>query len=459
MTRFVAISVLLTSAVAVRDGFLKLQQNGTASKRCPKGLRRDAGLGLVEVESPALGGVFADGWSRVGCDTDISPEAERTYFNDHACGKVKSCRLLEMPMQPRLCFDFCRQVETAKFFALQGGKCYCATYFHAKSTGGGGCGFACEGDSKEMCGSSNKQSWFEMHMCADSESEADTAITNAQTAAGLGATAVATSEALATKLRAVAKKWPELGVCSVKPEGELVCKQGQAWLDLAARTESAAAGAGHASDVLNDTMTVLSAAKVKSVAESANNSLTAQTASTMELATHELRAKSAELKGEVAATNLEIQGVNGPLAGNALDAAVFNGSYQALPQNGSSALAGWNGLCALTPLKGQNFASNAANASGVSGPATCAAKCLGYPSQACAAFNYQSSGGWSACQLLSSEGLVKPSISKAIPIFEISDTKRDDMGFDSIACYANKAFINGHPQGPLKASVVRTVQK
>merc|ERR1719247_1800471 len=125
----------------------------------------------------ARGGVVADGFSRVGCEKDIAPPSMRLSFKENACGNgLKSCRLTEMGMTPRLCFDFCRQYENAKFFGLIHGRdCYCSVYYHAATTGGGDCNAHCEGDTKEMCGGMEKSSLFEMHMCADTADEADQA--------------------------------------------------------------------------------------------------------------------------------------------------------------------------------------------------------------------------------------------------------------------------------------------
>merc|ERR1740129_25613 len=199
-------------------------------------------------------GIFYDGFSRVACEVDASPLAVRIAFKEHACGGVASCRLTELPMTPRLCFDFCRTQESAKFFGLvHGRECYCATYYHAKSTGGQGeCDRPCEGDNKEMCGGIEKSSLFEMHMCRDSLDEADSA--QGRSAAAIHAAAEVQQQVDDTvdHLRRLALHY-NLTFCSVAPEGPRVCGVRQAWLAAAAEMSSAAASLGHEAEVLDRT--------------------------------------------------------------------------------------------------------------------------------------------------------------------------------------------------------------
>merc|ERR1719359_1380703 len=102
-------------------------------------------------------------------------------------------------------------------------------------------------------------------------------------------------------------------------------------------------------------------------------------------------------------------------------------------------------------------ASEAANFT--SGVQACGFKCLKLVvgTSSCVAFNYQEIDGLAACQLLTEEGLTKPAIAKAVPIFEVSESKRDALGFTALDCYAKKAFMGSHPSGPLKTEVVRQV--
>merc|ERR1719261_1221557 len=210
----------------------------------------------------ASGTVVADGFSRIACETDIAPASQRISFKENACGpKLKTCRLTELGMTPRLCFDFCRQYENAKFFGLIHGRdCYCSVYYHAHTTGGGDCNAHCEGDDKEMCGGMEKSSLFEMHMCADSASEAEQAADMSKKAADASKEIVETGKTATSKLLALANSW-KLGVCSVKPEGERVCKLSAQWTETANDISTTGSEATHATDVLKKKTSALSDAQ------------------------------------------------------------------------------------------------------------------------------------------------------------------------------------------------------
>jgi len=394
----------------------------------------------------ARGGVVADGYSRVGCENDIAPPSQRISFKENACGNgLKSCRLTEMGMTPRLCFDFCRQYENAKFFGLENGRdCYCSVYFHASSTGGGDCNAVCEGDKKEMCGGMEKSSLFEMHMCADSASEADEA-------AGMSKKAVAASEAIvkdgktvSTKLNNLAGDW-KLGVCSVKPEGERVCSLNTQWTETSNKISTAGSDTTHATDVLKKKAAVLAAAQ----AELKKDEKNAQALSAVELATVEVRDASGKVAGEVEIMKMAVKQANGPAAGTPLK------SFDVFKPLGDVKNK-WYAVCALVPVAGESYA-----AVGKDEPAACAARCLELSTgtQACAAFNYQYKDGMASCQMLTADGIVTPedAINAAVPIFEVSETKRDAMKIDSMGCYAHGRFTAGHPKGPLGTKVIREV--
>merc|ERR1719436_115258 len=142
----VASAIFLPGALgAVLVGSSPPSLRGRA-RHAAKPLRRPCDtslLGLAAAGS-SFGGsnvsrIYADGYSRVGCEVDIAPESERTHFKENVCGGVPSCRAVTLGMEPRLCFDFCRTIPTAHFFGIaHGTDCYCSTYFHAQSTGGQG---------------------------------------------------------------------------------------------------------------------------------------------------------------------------------------------------------------------------------------------------------------------------------------------------------------------------------
>lgn len=394
----------------------------------------------------ARGGVVADGFSRVSCENDIAPASQRISFKEHACGKnLKSCRLTELGMTPRLCFDFCRTYENAKFFGLIHGRdCYCSVYYHASSTGGGDCNAVCEGDKKQMCGGMEKSSLFEMHMCADSASEAETAADNSKKAVDASTAVVEAGKTVTTKLLANVKSW-KLGVCSVKPEGERVCKLSSQWTDTANEISKTGSETTHTTDVLKKKTKALADAQ----AELAKDDKNAEALSATELATRDVRDQSAKVSGSVEMMKLSLKKVNGPAAGEPLK------SFEVFKALGDVENK-WYAVCALVPVPGASYA-----AVGKDDPAACATRCLELSSglQACSAFNYQYKDGLVTCQMLTADGLVTPddAINAAVPIFEVSETKRDDMGISSMGCYAHGRFTSGHPKGPLGIKVIREV--
>merc|ERR1740121_1351832 len=123
---------------------------------------------------------------------------------------------------------------------------------------------------------------------------------------------------------------------------------------------------------------------------------------------------AATVHGQVAATNLTIAKVGGPVLGRSLDK--FEAVFEALGDVNKS----WHAVCGLEPIPGQSFAASAPDE-----PATCADRCLSLSSglEGCVAFNYQYKDGLAACQLLMEKGLVEPMIAKAVPIFEVRGWK------------------------------------
>jgi len=403
------------------------------------------GAGLLQRAAASARGVFADGYSRVGCEVDAAPQSERVYFKDHACGNVSSCRLLKLPMQPRLCFDFCRTQETAHFFGLVHGRdCYCGTYFHAHSTGGQGeCDRQCEGDAEEMCGGKVKSSLFEMHSCGDSKDEADIALEAGEGAAAEGAAALALANQTVAGLRGLASAW-QLQVCSVEPEGQRVCGLTGALGAAAGGLAEVAASAGHASSLLAGQVATL--AERKSLLDAENVTALSQ----LELLSEEVLTSAGKVRGEVAVANGTINALAGPMRDGTRPLETWATNFASMsPQDN------WSAVCALTALPGRAFAAMAEGQQ-----PRCAARCMDLGvSGGCVAFNYQEKDGLSACQLLSGMGVVEPkdSLLAKVPIFEVSDTKRGQLGIQSMGCYASRAFLAGHPRGPLTYTVIRSV--
>jgi len=454
-----AAAATLRGAPTLHHGSSVAPHAALAKKKTQRRCGRGADLSLIAHADPShLGradGVFMDGYSRVSCDVDIAPDAEKVYFADHACGEnVKTCRLTELGMSPQICFDFCRQYENAKFFGLQGQKCYCSRYFHPKSVGGQGvCDFHCEGAEKEMCGGKEKASLFEMHMCANSAEEAAVAKEMEETSSAECASVVEAGKETTQKLRDLGDAW-KLGVCSVDPEGQRACALNQAWVDFAAGINDATQSTGHASDVLAKRGTEL--ADAQAAVEAAGEAVNADQASAMELGTIALRDAAASADGEAKAARLALKTLAGPIGGAPLAGFADHKVFAPLGDVEN----GWNAVCALVPISGQAYAATAAD-----DPAACANHCLTLSTgkQMCVAFNYQYRDGLAACQFLTSEGIVEPKdiLSKAVPVFEVSNTKRDAMGIASMGCFASGAFMGGHATGggtgKLATHVVREV--
>jgi len=403
-------------------------------------------LAVETVRSNRSTGSFYDGFSEVACDVDASPEAERVYFKDHACGELPSCRLKELPMQPRLCFDFCRQYENTKFFGIaHGTDCYCAGYFTPASTGGQGeCSFHCEGDQKQMCGGPDKSSLFEMHMCGNSQSEAQLAQEITATAGAKAGAALENATAVVGKLRGLADAWTP-GVCSMQPEGGRICAYNAQWGTFADKIGDSAMKVAFAANL----SITAAAALTEATGAAAGNASDAGAQSGMELATRPVNDAAAKLQGITAMLTLTLGAVAGPFADD-VPLASFDAVFTALGATSD----GWHAVCALVPVAGASYAAVAEDS-----PARCGNDCLSKSTgtESCVGFNYQYKDGLATCQLLTAGGLVQPTINKAVPIFEVSESKMSAMGITSMGCYATGAFLQGHPRGPLKAEVLREI--
>jgi len=418
-------------------------------------------LVLVQVEAfsfrragqRACRGVYYDGFSRVACETDISPAEQRLYFKEHACVGMapgSSCRLQTLGMTPSLCFDFCRQHKESKFFGIEYGRdCYCTGYFHAKSTGGGDCKLPCEGDNKEMCGGPAKSSLFEMHFCDASADRMAQAKDEAKAATEKATASVDLAQSVFDKANALSSAW-ELGVCSIKPQGELVCSLPKTWVDKGVEANKAA---NEGEKKINAVASMEEAlGKVEDeVAKVKEGEMTGELAGKQDKAVAAV--KDASVAAKVASDSIgnTISTLAGPLGSDKVMEG-FEDHFEALGDTKK----GWHAVCALEPIKGQSYI---ALADEKKGPAACARKCFSLVTgtDSCVAFNYQYADGLAACQLLTEEGLTKPALAKAVPIFEVSESKLEAQKITAVDCWAKKAFMGSHPNGPLHAEVVKQV--
>jgi len=397
-------------------------------------------------------GVYFDGWSRVACETDISPKEQRLYFKEHACVGMppgSSCRLQTLPMTPTLCFDFCRQHKEKLFFGIEYGRdCYCTGYFHPKSTGGGDCKLPCEGDSKEMCGGPEKSSLFEMHFCDKSAGMLKMVGEMAKKAKDKAEPLKEDVEKIQKNAMELSDSW-QLGVCSIEPQGALVCSLNKGWVDMGNEANEAANEVDKAVTVLDKSEETLDEAK-KAV-EDAGDKVTGEQAGKQDKAVAAVSEAAVSLTSAGDKVDFAIKKLGGPLVKDGKKMDDFKEHFEALGDKEN----GWQAVCALEPIGGQSYVGLEG------GTESCAHKCFSLVTgtDACVGFNYQSNGALKACQLLTEKGLTKPegALSTSVPIFEISDTKRGDMKLTDIDCYVKKAFMGSHPEGPLKTQVVKQV--
>lgn len=398
-------------------------------------------------------GVYYDGFSRVACEVDISPKDQRLYFKEHACVGMppgSSCRLQELGMTPSLCFDFCRQHKEMKFFGIEYGRdCYCTGYFHPKSTGGQGtCNLACEGDNKEMCGGPDKSSLFEMHFC-DASADRIKMVTGMATEATEKADPLKKeAETVFEEAKALSDAW-QLGVCSLEPQGKLICSLNKGWVDMGNKANEAANEVNKTKTVLEKAETTLEEAAKK--VEEAGDEVTGELAGKQDKAVEAVKDASVALTSAGGSIDYTLKQLAGPLTADKV-MEKFEDHFETLGDSEKK----WHAVCALEPIKGQSYISVRAEKDGV---ASCARKCFSLVTgtDACVGFNYQSINGLAACQLLTEAGLTKPGIAKSVPIFEVSESKIDAMKLEALDCWVKKAFMGSHPAGPLKVDVVKQV--
>jgi len=396
-------------------------------------------------------GVFWDGFSRVACETDITPADHRLYFKEHACVGMppgSSCRLQELGMTPSLCFDFCRQHKEMKFFGIEYGRdCYCGMYFHPKSTGGGDCNLPCEGDNKEMCGGPEKSSLFEMHFCDNAAEKVNMVKDMAAEAQKKAEPAKKDAEQVFDDANALSDAW-QLGVCSIKPQGELVCSLNKGWVDMGIEANKAANEVDKAVTVLEKAEKTLEEAET--AVKDAGDKVTGEQAGKQDTAVEALKDASVSLTSAAEGINSTLSALAGPISGDKV-MEKYEDHFQALGDPDK----GWHAICALEPITGQSYIGLKAKDS----LAACATKCFGLVTgtDACVGFNYQAIDELAACQLLTEKGLTKPALSKSVPIFEVSNSKMEKMKLTDISCYTKKAFMGSHPSGPLGSEVVKQI--
>jgi len=396
-------------------------------------------------------GVYFDGFSRVACETDITPPEHRLYFKEHACVGMppgSSCRLQELGMTPSLCFDFCRQHKDMKFFGIEYGRdCYCGVYFHPKSTGGGDCNLPCEGDSKEMCGGPEKSSLFEMHWCNAAAGRVQMVKDMATKAHDEAAPEKKSAEKVFEDANALSSAW-QLGVCSIKPQGELACSLTKGWVDMGNEANKAVNEIDKAVTVLDKAEETLKEAET--AVTDAGDDVTGEQAGKQDKAVDAVKAASVSLTTATEHVNSTLSTLAGPIAGgNVMEK--YEDHFQALgdPEKG------WHAICALEPIKGQSYIGLKTESS----MAACATKCFSLitGTDHCVGFNYQAIEDLAACQLLTEKGLTKPALSKSVPIFEVSNSKKEKMTLTDLSCYTKKAFMGSHPSGPLQTEVVKQI--
>jgi hypothetical protein len=390
-----------------------------------------SGRFLRYASSDSESGIIADGYSRVGCVDDASPEEVRlAYF---ATTGIRD-------MQPSECFWFCRDKPGMRFFMIAHGRdCYCAEYYHDVSKGGGDCSLPCEGDTKEMCGGPVKASAFEMHMCGKSASRADAAAESAFAAAATAANASAVGKEAYAAFEELSAKW-QLGICSKAAQ---ICDLSAEWADGAHSVRDAAL---RAEDAANASKTAAEEVTAAKAAGFNTSDLAGALESSMAAAREEM--SSAAVKAEV--VTMSIKKLNGLLG-----TVPVTEDWESLYESPAGNTTGWHAICALEPLEGMKYMMQ-----GDPGPAKCADVCVSAGDR-CVGFNFQATSGAIACQMLSTEGVFSPddALSDAFPIFEISKSKIADLGYEAIDCYVTKSFLlrNGGTKPSVVSQVIQTL--
>lgn len=306
----------------------------------------------------------------------------------------------------------------------------------------------CEGDNKEMCGGPSKSSLFEMHFCDASADRIKMVGEMATEAIDKARPLTKEADTVFTEAKALSDAW-QLGVCSIEPQGKQVCSLNKGWVDMGNEANVAANEAEKAGTVLEKAEKGLEEAKT--AVEDAGDKVTGEQAGKQDKAVEAVKDAAVALTSDASALEYKLKMLAGPLTGDKV-MEKWEDHFEALGDTKKN----WHAVCALEPIKGQSYIGLDDKETG---KAACAGKCFSLVTGTdhCVGFNYQSINGLSACQLLTEHGLTKPGITQSVPIFEVSQTKIDDMKLSDLDCYTKKAFMGSHPGGPLKTDVVKKV--
>lgn len=299
-----------------------------------------------------------------------------------------------------------------------------------------------------MCGGPKKSSLFEMHFC-DASADRLAMVKDLATAAKDKATPVKESaEKVFEDAKALSDAW-QLGVCSIEPQGKLVCGYNQMWVDMGNTANKEVNEIDKAVDVLEKAEETLKEAET--AVTDAGDEVTGELAGKQDKAVDAVKDASVAVTSAASGVDYALSTLAGPIAGDKL-MDNYEEHFGALGDKEN----GWNAVCALEPIKGQSYIGLEKDGKGKE---ACAAKCFSLVTgtDACVGFNYQAINELAACQLLTEKGLTKPAMSKAVPIFEVSNTKKDAMKLTALDCYTKKAVMGSHPAGPLKTEVVKQV--
>jgi len=423
-----------------------------ASKRKMAGLLKTSGAasGAISAQTAAeerACAIYSDGFSRVACETDVSPEDVRIHYDDWICKgmpKGSHCRAKTRKMTPEICFDFCREYKEAKFFALQGSTCYCEPWYHGWSVKGGPCDFACEGDPKEKCGSADKASLFEMHFCGGTTGKVQNVLSVAEEQAGALNASVAAATTGEEKLYAISDAW-NLGICSASKQN--VCDLKGHWAESAGTLRKVAAAATHARTVLESEVGKLKSLDAAITANPKN--ATGVMYGELEAQIKVVGAEGKKVAKEMNKVDFALRKFEGPLR-TSKPLENFDEMFQSLANN---ELSPSHAVCDMELQKAASVFEAVRDKADVS---VCGAKCLDMQDK-CVAFNVQFYKGLMSCQFLSREGLVRPALLFAVPIFEVSQSRQDKMSFGVIDCYAKKAFMMNNGRGKTKVETLKQV--
>jgi len=385
--------------------------------------------------------IYADGYMRVGCETDISPKSSRYYFSELVCGKIPGCHASKKKMSPDVCFEFCRNYPV-QYFAIQGDECYCTPWYHARTTKSGLCSWYCAGNQNEKCGSPDKMSLFSQHLCGDSAEEAAAVLAMGDETDSKAEESIASANTTEGKLYGASDTW-NLGICSASKQN--VCDLKGHWLDEGRKLNKLETKLKQAQYVMNKVY-----AKTKNfsdiIAEKDGNA-TGTDYSNLERTGKILKKKAVAVGVAANQLDMAVSMLAGPLLKEKpLDK--FDELFQPLTD---MSMKGTHAICDL-PVA-QQFAAVAEDDAAI-----CANHCLDKGDD-CAAFNYQYRDGLMACQFLENKDLVKPAFLYSVPVFEVTNTMVKELSFEKIGCFAKTAFMKENGRGPTKVAVLKQIVK